>query len=103
MIFHSDATQAVGKVPVGVNKQDIDVMSISAHRCTARKAWARSTCAARIRECRFPPLSMAAVTSGACAREPECPRIVGLAKHACCMEDSQRKAATWRECASVAR
>src|SRR3989449_10384778 len=32
VIFHSDATQAVGKVPVDVNKQNIDVMSISAHK-----------------------------------------------------------------------
>jgi cysteine desulfurase len=32
VIFHSDATQAVGKVPIDVNKQNIDVMSISAHK-----------------------------------------------------------------------
>src|ERR1700731_1463199 len=32
IVFHSDATQAVGKVPVDVNKQNIDVMSISAHK-----------------------------------------------------------------------
>jgi len=32
VIFHSDATQAVGKVPVDVVKQNIDVMSISAHK-----------------------------------------------------------------------
>ncbi len=32
VIFHSDATQAVAKVPVDVNKQNIDVMSISAHK-----------------------------------------------------------------------
>src|SRR5206468_5511389 len=32
VIFHTDATQAVGKVPVDVNKQNIDVMSISAHK-----------------------------------------------------------------------
>src|SRR4029077_8635326 len=32
VIFHSDATQAVGKVPVDVNKPNIDVMSISAHK-----------------------------------------------------------------------
>src|SRR5881409_880226 len=32
VIFHSDATQAIGKVPVDVNKQNIDVMSISAHK-----------------------------------------------------------------------
>src|ERR1700732_4845544 len=32
VIFHTDATQAVGKVPVDVTKQNIDVMSISAHK-----------------------------------------------------------------------
>src|SRR4051812_35856030 len=32
VIFHTDATQAVGKVPVDVNKQNIDVLSISAHK-----------------------------------------------------------------------
>jgi cysteine desulfurase len=32
VVFHTDATQAVGKVPVDVNKQFIDVMSISAHK-----------------------------------------------------------------------
>ncbi|HKN32849.1 MAG TPA: IscS subfamily cysteine desulfurase [Terriglobales bacterium] len=32
VIFHSDATQAVGKAPVDVNKQFIDLTSISAHK-----------------------------------------------------------------------
>ena len=32
VIFHSDATQAVGKIPIDVNKQSIDLMSISAHK-----------------------------------------------------------------------
>ena len=32
VIFHSDGTQAVGKVPVNVIKDNIDVMSISAHK-----------------------------------------------------------------------
>jgi cysteine desulfurase len=32
VLFHSDATQAVGKMPVDVNKQYIDLMSISAHK-----------------------------------------------------------------------
>ena len=32
VIFHTDATQAIGKIPVDVNKQNIDVMSISAHK-----------------------------------------------------------------------
>jgi len=32
VVFHTDATQAVGKVPIDVNKLNIDVMSISAHK-----------------------------------------------------------------------
>jgi cysteine desulfurase len=32
VLFHSDATQAVGKVPVDVNKMKIDLLSISAHK-----------------------------------------------------------------------
>src|SRR6266852_1115211 len=32
VIFHSDATQAVGKVPVDVNKQNLDLVSISGHK-----------------------------------------------------------------------
>lgn len=32
VLFHSDATQAVGKMPVDVNKQCIDLLSISAHK-----------------------------------------------------------------------
>jgi cysteine desulfurase len=32
VIFHSDATQAVGKVPVDVTRENIDLLSISAHK-----------------------------------------------------------------------
>jgi cysteine desulfurase len=32
VIFHTDAVQAVGKVPVDVNKQNIDLASISGHK-----------------------------------------------------------------------
>ena len=32
VIFHTDATQAVGKVPMDVNKQSLDLVSISAHK-----------------------------------------------------------------------
>ena len=32
MLFHTDATQAVGKVPVNVIKDNIDLLSISAHK-----------------------------------------------------------------------
>jgi cysteine desulfurase len=32
IIFHSDATQSVGKMPVDVNKMSIDLLSISGHK-----------------------------------------------------------------------
>jgi cysteine desulfurase len=32
VIFHTDATQAIGKVPMDVNKDSIDLMSISGHK-----------------------------------------------------------------------
>ncbi|RKP34275.1 pyridoxal phosphate-dependent transferase, partial [Dimargaris cristalligena] len=32
IFFHTDAAQAVGKIPVDVNKQNIDLMSISGHK-----------------------------------------------------------------------
>ena len=32
ILFHTDATQAVGKVPVNVNAQNIDIMSLSGHK-----------------------------------------------------------------------
>jgi cysteine desulfurase len=32
ILFHTDATQAVGKIPTDVNKNNIDLMSISAHK-----------------------------------------------------------------------
>jgi cysteine desulfurase len=32
VLFHTDATQSIGKVPVNVNQQNIDLMSISAHK-----------------------------------------------------------------------
>jgi cysteine desulfurase len=32
VIFHTDATQSVGKVPVDVEKQHIHMLSLSAHK-----------------------------------------------------------------------
>ncbi len=32
VFMHTDAAQAIGKVPVDVNKQNIDIMSISGHK-----------------------------------------------------------------------
>ena len=32
MFFHTDAAQAVGKIPIDVNEMKIDLMSISGHK-----------------------------------------------------------------------
>jgi cysteine desulfurase len=32
IFFHTDAAQAVGKIPIDVNKMNIDLMSISSHK-----------------------------------------------------------------------
>ena len=32
MFFHTDAAQAVGKIPLDVNRSNIDLMSISGHK-----------------------------------------------------------------------
>jgi len=32
VFFHTDAAQAVGKIAIDVNAQNIDLMSISAHK-----------------------------------------------------------------------
>src|SRR5208337_3521978 len=32
VIFHSDAVQAIGKIPIDVNKMNLDIVSISAHK-----------------------------------------------------------------------
>ena len=46
VIFHTDATQAVGNIPIDVNKMNIDLMSISAQRLRPQGR-RRAVCAAK--------------------------------------------------------
>ena len=52
MLFHVDAAQAVGKIPVDVQRTASTCFRLPRTNCMVRKAWARSTCGARIRACR---------------------------------------------------
>lgn len=45
VLFHTDAVQAVGHVPIDVKAQNIDLLSMSAHKFHGQKASARSTAA----------------------------------------------------------
>ena len=68
VLFHTDAVQAVGKIPVDVQTDNIDVLCLTAHKIYGPKASARCTFAVATRACRSPSRSMAAGTSAACDR-----------------------------------
>jgi len=51
VLFHTDGVQAFGKVPVNVIKDNIDMMSITAHKIYGPRASARCTCGGAIRAC----------------------------------------------------
>jgi len=61
VIFHTDAVQAVGKVPVNVIADNIDVLSLSGHKIYGPKG------VGAIHACRLLRKSTAAATSAACA------------------------------------
>ncbi len=67
VLLHSDATQAVGKIPVNVEQFNVDLMSFSATRFTARRASAACTFDAAARKSAWIRLSMAAARRPGCA------------------------------------
>ncbi len=66
VLFHTDAVQAVGKVPVDVQADNIDVLSLSGHKLYGPKESAPSTFAAATPASRSPSRSTVAATSAAC-------------------------------------
>ena len=51
ILFHTDAVQAVGKLPIDVDAMGIDLLSLTAHKIYGPRASGRCTSARRIRGC----------------------------------------------------
>src|SRR5471032_141562 len=69
IIFHCDAAQATGKIVIDLQKTKVDLMTFTAHKPMARKAWAPYTSAVS-RACAWKRKCTAVAMSAACVRAP---------------------------------
>jgi cysteine desulfurase len=71
VLFHTDAVQAVGKVPFNVNDMKVDMASMTRTSCIRTQGSARSTSGAGIRACCCRRSSMAGGTARHAVGHPE--------------------------------
>ena len=96
VIFHTDAVQAIGKIPVDVNKQNIDVMSITGHKIYGPKGVG----ALYVRR-KNPRVQISAIIDGGGHERGmrsgtlNVPGIVGLGK-ACALAQEEMPQESWR-------
>ena len=99
MPFHSDAAQAVGKVPIDVRRDGIDLLSFCAHKLYGPKGIG----ALYVRRGGRPPLALAPLLHGGGHERglrsgtPPVPLVVGFARAvSLCVADREAEAARLR-------
>jgi cysteine desulfurase len=101
VLFFTDATQAVGKVPVDVEADHVDLLCLSAHKIYGPRASAASTCAARTRACAWSRRSDGGGHErGMRSGTLNVPGIVGCGKACELARSSSRRTGAHRRCAT---